>query len=438
MPEAPDPLDDLAIGYVLPAEEQTAAIWDRAIIAIDANVLLNVYRYSPEARDDLLSALEAMGDRLFIPHQAAREYFHRRIGVLTEQLTAKDRMRAAIDKAIDDFVTAVTTTHRSLGRRDAPEEVTSNIHDKLTAIRDEFLAAEGERLSDTEPRSDEIHDRLVGIVRGRVGLPYDSERVGRIEAEMAVRFPAKIPPGYMDAEKDDGGIGDLLVWNQLLDKATETRRPVVLVTDDIKEDWVWTARGRTIGPRPELVCELHARAGVEFLLYTTARFLTFVAENEKAEISPAVVEEAKAQEQAGQEALRQRAIASADTDDFVDNVMRALAHDPAQMRRYELSHVANVDGSERSALLGAAVLPKAEGTCLCIVSTPNGNTHAAAQPITGALLKFRFPADFPTAAGLAPQLGEHRVTWHAHLSAPLGARSIEARDIFTLKEPDSA
>ena len=39
---------------------------------IDANVLLNLYRYNESPRDDLLEVLQKVGDRLWVPHQVIR------------------------------------------------------------------------------------------------------------------------------------------------------------------------------------------------------------------------------------------------------------------------------------------------------------------------------------------------------------------------------
>jgi hypothetical protein len=45
------------------------------------------------------------------------------------------------------------------------------------------------------------------------------------------------------------------------------------VTDDRKEAWWWKVHGKTIGPRQELVAEMHYRAGVCFYMYPVIRFL---------------------------------------------------------------------------------------------------------------------------------------------------------------------
>lgn len=51
-----------------PAGEDFTAVLTSGLVVPDANVLLNLYRYTEQARKDLLRALGALGDRLWVPH----------------------------------------------------------------------------------------------------------------------------------------------------------------------------------------------------------------------------------------------------------------------------------------------------------------------------------------------------------------------------------
>ena len=58
-------------------------IWERGVIVLDTNILLNLYRYSEATRDDILSAMEKLKDRLWMPYQVGLEYFNNRINTFT-------------------------------------------------------------------------------------------------------------------------------------------------------------------------------------------------------------------------------------------------------------------------------------------------------------------------------------------------------------------
>ncbi|MBF9522605.1 hypothetical protein HA136_16815 [Mycobacteroides chelonae] len=60
--------------WYYPGDDEIAHIVRVGTIALDANVLLDLYRVGSGRRQEILTALEKIGDRLFVPHQAAYEY----------------------------------------------------------------------------------------------------------------------------------------------------------------------------------------------------------------------------------------------------------------------------------------------------------------------------------------------------------------------------
>ena len=54
--------------YFPPSVEELKSMWQESVFAFDANVLLNIYRYSDEIREALITALEKLGNRARVPH----------------------------------------------------------------------------------------------------------------------------------------------------------------------------------------------------------------------------------------------------------------------------------------------------------------------------------------------------------------------------------
>ena len=71
---------DLFASYYRPTDEDFEGLWRDAIFILDANVLLDLYRYSEGTRNQLLKLLRENKDRLWLPHQVAREYLRGRLG----------------------------------------------------------------------------------------------------------------------------------------------------------------------------------------------------------------------------------------------------------------------------------------------------------------------------------------------------------------------
>jgi PIN like domain len=69
-------------GYFRPNETEIRQIWSEGLIALDANVLLNLYRYSDETREEFLKILKLFEDKLILARWAAQEFFSRRLDVI--------------------------------------------------------------------------------------------------------------------------------------------------------------------------------------------------------------------------------------------------------------------------------------------------------------------------------------------------------------------
>ena len=65
----------------------------------------------------------------------------------------------------------------------------------------------------------------------------------------------------------------------------------MLVTDDKKEDWWERFKGKTVGPRPELVKEFKDSTSNTFHMYQADRFLELARENLGEQVSAEIVEE---------------------------------------------------------------------------------------------------------------------------------------------------
>ena len=76
---------DLFREYYRPADEEFSRLWQEATFVFDTNVLLHLYRYTPSTRNDLLKVIEALQQRIWIPHQVGLEFSRKRIDVIVEQ-----------------------------------------------------------------------------------------------------------------------------------------------------------------------------------------------------------------------------------------------------------------------------------------------------------------------------------------------------------------
>lgn len=260
-------LKSLFPGHYRPSEEGYDRLFKDAIIVCDANVLLNLYRYSSETRQELLRILEGFRKRLWLPYQAAAEFYRNRLLVICSEVneyssaqSQADQLLGKLERTRGHPYVKPETLH---ALKSATKSLTEELND--SKVRLEHLLTQDDTL-----------DRLDSLFGENVGLEPTGEASKNHSEQSEKRKSLKIPPGYMDHHKDGNGPqGDGILWLQLLEHAEEKKQSVILVTDDLKDDWWQKANGKTIGPRPELVKEFKERTGQIFYMYEPGQFIKF-------------------------------------------------------------------------------------------------------------------------------------------------------------------
>jgi hypothetical protein len=280
--------------FYTPDEHAVETAMQTGMVTPDANVLLSLYRFQPVGRDELFGALKKTGDRLWVPHQVGLEFHKNRLNVMAEQ----EGYFTKTLKELEGPITELESRVRAFRARIALDE------EDVRVVK-HFIAQLRELISDAVARAQESNDillkdhdsdkvlaRIEALLGDRVGEPVEPKELEAARKEADRRIKDRVPPGYMDHAKADPA-GDYLVWRQLMTEATKRKVPVVLITDDRKEDWYRREQGLTLGARYELRREMLAEAGVPLLVMTTETFLVHARKYLDAEVSPETVDQAK-------------------------------------------------------------------------------------------------------------------------------------------------
>jgi PIN like domain len=265
------------VGYKIASAAELDAALREAVVAVDASVLLDLYRFRPRTSQDLIETLRSLGDRLVVPHQALREFWRRRQRTQDSPAGATKVATDALDKSGRSISEALVTWARAVGAADDEvDDIIIRVEISLDDARRELQSV----LPDASAEGDEdpILEQLEEILAGRVTSPLSPEEWADCVAEANHRIEAEEPPGYMDADKQDGdlperGAGDYLVWYEATRYAKEQDRDLLIVTRDQKQDWWWRQQTDFIGPRPELTLEFHRLTGRRLFLMRPAELL---------------------------------------------------------------------------------------------------------------------------------------------------------------------
>lgn len=266
--------------YHFPLQEgEIDQIWKSAFFVFDTNALLDLYRYSPSTRDQVLNVLRKLNDNLWIPHQVGKEFLKNRPTVIADQISQYSSAKKILEKLVE---TASQEIEKSLNFRIHPfidkakfiddiKKALSNVEQELESKRPMLLELVAK---------DDILEIISEIYNSKVGSAYDEETLKKKYELGKTRYNNKQPPGYEDAigkNKKEGNdiYGDLILWFQIIDRAKAIKKPVILISNENKEDWWLKVGRRTIGFRPELRDELLREAKVEFYMYKSDNFINY-------------------------------------------------------------------------------------------------------------------------------------------------------------------
>jgi hypothetical protein len=304
--------------YVPLSDQELSALWNTAIITVDTNVLLDLYRYHEETRDALLASLARFTGRLWLSHQAAEEFFHNRHVVIAAGQKGFDEALGTLA----DFDKAIATLRGNrVVPRAAVDALQSNVRDGVEAARGAINNAKNNHPNYFE--QDPVLERILSLFDGGVGPEPSAEEMKQLHAEAARRLQEKIPPGYRDSAKGDSrAYGDYCLWRQILAHAKEKASPMLLVTSERKDDWWEKIEGRRLGLRRELREEAAREAGQLILLYEREHFMTESARRFQVAVSPEVIRDIRALER-----NHKMPASDSELDELVESVLDRASND---------------------------------------------------------------------------------------------------------------
>lgn len=262
-------MKELFRGYYKLTDEEISSLWSDGFVSFDTNVLLNIYRYSEETRNELFGIIEKFSKQIWLPYHVAYEFHKNRVTVIADQINV-------YENTIKQFAELETQIIKNLKAPHLSNDILKN-----------FEATIKEALADLENKkkfckdllyNDHILEKISALFNSKVGQPFSDEEIKEIEKEGDERFKKKVPPGFKDSDKSENRFGDLIIWKELIQKATSEQRPFLFIIDDVKDDWWLNVMGQKVAPRYELRQELFIKAKQLFHLYTTDRFIEFASD----------------------------------------------------------------------------------------------------------------------------------------------------------------
>lgn len=263
-------------------------IWADGIFVWDTSALCRLYALTPVVRDQMIDILETVADRIWIPAHVMTEFDRHCREELKKPLSKydmpKDLGKAMSVSAVGAYLKELTDNHHlhPLIEDEALKKATDNYQEVTKAIEKLRVCLQDALKQGKDNYEAEIKDDKLGnFVRSLDSGPkIKYSRLLEIAREGVWRFEAQIPPGYRDKEEKDSidQYGDLIIWKEIIEHAAKEQKPVVLIIQDLKEDWnalkeESEGAKSCIVPREELLMEFEEQTGQKIWMYTIADFM---------------------------------------------------------------------------------------------------------------------------------------------------------------------
>ncbi|MFA4825281.1 MAG: PIN domain-containing protein [Methanoregula sp.] len=284
--------------YYKPTDKELEELWENCIFIFDTSVILNFYQYSVKSRDEFLSILKKISNRIWIPYQVGKEYQSRRPHIIREQREKYLRIQEKIDEIKNKSITEIEKEksveyHPFINKNELKRKIEEAFSDL-----DSYLKNCENKYPDLTKR-DIIGEEIDKLFEENVGEEYSPNKLKELYELGKKRYEQKIPPGFSDQQKGtEKQYADFVSWAQILEFAELKNKSVIFVNDDEKNDW-WLIHDyqkptqEIILPHPDLIKEFASATKNRIYMYNSENFMKAYQKFLKEKVSNDAIKEVR-------------------------------------------------------------------------------------------------------------------------------------------------
>lgn len=253
------------------------------IITFDASSLGNIYLMTESAKESIGKIFESLKPFIWISGHAKEEFIKN-----YDKITGNVINDCYHQNSIPSVALIQEKTDKIIGKIEEnanyhpmiSEEGLNTVKEAYTKATEALQSIHDTLTSEFDQKKQEIrdirtNDTLLEKISGlTTGAPMTIQTKLKVAQEGETRYKLKVPPGYRD-DKDKEGLqkyGDLYVWKQIIEKAKQSEKDVLLVLDDNKNDW-WTEKNSP-ELQPLLIREFEEETGRKIEAMRLVEFFT--------------------------------------------------------------------------------------------------------------------------------------------------------------------
>ena len=239
----------------------------KTMIVLDTNIILDLARYSLYTSKNILKIFNQCIGSIWIPNQVYEEYTKNKypvFGELKKRYSSFEKnLLEIINESEKKIEKNLNGSYKYFSNKVLLQELSKKIEEFRDIIKSykDSVGIEYDEITSDSPKIIEEIEYFISDLRKkeRVGEKIGFKEQLDIIKEGEVRYRYKLPPGFMDCEKN--GIekfGDLFVWKEILKLPSKYKVDnIIFVTNDIKDDWWSKDKSGKLEMRRELLDEFN-------------------------------------------------------------------------------------------------------------------------------------------------------------------------------------
>ena len=220
-------------------------------IFVDTNILSQLFKLNSSARQDFYNWVDNCGARFHIPNWVVLEYSKRVYGNMladyVDELSEAKKITQKLEMLQKFFCGYVDEAEL---RGTVYQDNKTGLLDDMKDINDKYskisVAVINKKTEHIKKVQKEIDERL----KSKTMNTDIYSIISNLYFDYQLRFDSKIPPGYQDKDKTTNYLGDLIIWNEILQycKANHLSK-IIFITRDSKPDMYYVPEIQSLSGR---------------------------------------------------------------------------------------------------------------------------------------------------------------------------------------------
>lgn len=225
---------------------------ENCLFVIDTNILFVPFQTSKKGLSDIKRIFERLksNERLYIPARVVREFAKNRGENLATIYRKAEEANDRLNKINIDLGSFPILSENENYR--IAKEIEKEIVGKIDNLRDNLknLKEDIKKWNWDDPVSELYRTIFTNEIIVETQKPNEE-----IEKDLEFRIEHQIAPGFKDSNKIDKGIGDLIIWQTILEIGKSKNNHITFVSNEKKSDWFHSEYRTSLYPKFELFDE---------------------------------------------------------------------------------------------------------------------------------------------------------------------------------------